>query len=750
MIPDQGAQSQIITLSTKEHEYSVEPGRKTEITLWLKYRGENQDYFEIGVRGIPISWVMLSEQVVQLAPGEERKVTLNVQIPAPAPADVGSYSVKVVAISQMNPKIMTQLDITLRAAAFITRGRMGVTLVSTQFSVSAGSSINIPLTLTNQGLQADSFRLGVEGLPINWISTQTPIVQLEPGEKKEIQLMIHPPLSPSSKGGRNPFRIKLISQMTPEDTVELDCVLTITPYSTFQANLQPEQGEAEQTIKLTVENQGNVDQSFNLSWKSAEDELLFEAVQPSPQASTPGQAGQTQAKAVPISTPYLLNVAAGGTGAVDFRAHPAKQATFGGEKLHQYTATVKPVDAIDANGLTLEGRVSSRAMFPSWVIPIIIVLLIGFAALFIFLSGQNQNKYADATRTAEAGIAQIVGATQTASFNQTQAANAALTATASTGETPTQELTSTPPEESPTPTQESPTPPEESPTPPEESPTPPQETPTPPKLSGMIAFASNRDGNPEIYVLNAKDQNLIRLTDNLIIDTQPALAPDSLLLAYVSNQGDNNDIFLTSVSRQAPINLTNNPADDQLPTWSPDGNWIAFTTNRDGNQEIYIMRNDGTEIRNLTNNPANDFAPSWFKTSGLLGGVEWIAFTSDRDGNQEIYLVKPDGSDLHNISNNPANDSSPSGSGVNEQIAFVSDRDGNSEIYMMNLDGSEQTNITNNAAQDYEPAIGPTGDWVAFTSERDGNQEIYVVQRNGEGVYNLTQNPAQDNYPSWR
>jgi hypothetical protein len=84
--------------------------------------------------------------------------------------------------------------------------------------------------------------------------------------------------------------------------------------------------------------------------------------------------------------------------------------------------------------------------------------------------------------------------------------------------------------------------------------------------AGRIAFASNRDGNFEIYVMNADGSGVTR--------------------------------------------LTNNPAND-WPSWSPDGKRIAFDSNRDGNFEIYVMNADGSGQTNLTNNQAEDWGPSW-------------------------------------------------------------------------------------------------------------------------------------------
>ena len=92
----------------------------------------------------------------------------------------------------------------------------------------------------------------------------------------------------------------------------------------------------------------------------------------------------------------------------------------------------------------------------------------------------------------------------------------------------------------------------------------------PPPLGDMIAFESDRDGNFEIYVMNADGTGQTRLTDH--------------------------------------------PAADRYPAWSPDGAMIAFTSTRDGNDEIYVMNADGTGQARLTNSPVSDSRPSWSPT----------------------------------------------------------------------------------------------------------------------------------------
>ena len=78
---------------------------------------------------------------------------------------------------------------------------------------------------------------------------------------------------------------------------------------------------------------------------------------------------------------------------------------------------------------------------------------------------------------------------------------------------------------------------------------------------------SKRDGNYEIYIMNADGSNVTRLTDN--------------------------------------------PAEDTFPSLSPDGKRIAFQSARDGYNEIYVMDSDGSKVTRLTNVPPENSAPDW-------------------------------------------------------------------------------------------------------------------------------------------
>ena len=260
-----------------------------------------------------------------------------------------------------------------------------------------------------------------------------------------------------------------------------------------------------------------------------------------------------------------------------------------------------------------------------------------------------------------------------------------------------------------------------------------------------IAFQTSRDGDTEIYVMNADGSNQTRLTYSESDDADPAFSPDGSRIAYLSGRDGNFEIYVMNADGTNQTRLTINESVDNEPSWSPDGSKIVFTSYRDGNGEIYSMNADGTNQTRLTKNMVIDFEPTWSPDGGA------IAFQTNRDGNLEIYRMNADGTNPVNLTNTGGTETEPDWSPDGSKIAFRAIRDNGIDIYVMNADGSNQVNLTssNNTSFETQPAFSPDGTKIAFRTDRDSNGEIYVMNADGSNQVNLTNQSSSEQEPSW-
>ena len=136
-----------------------------------------------------------------------------------------------------------------------------------------------------------------------------------------------------------------------------------------------------------------------------------------------------------------------------------------------------------------------------------------------------------------------------------------------------------------------------------------------------IAFASARDGNGEIYVMNIGDalqgtdgSEPTRLTNKAGDDFDPIWSPDGAQIAFVSNRLSSSDIYLMNVEEalqgtdgNRPTRLTS--ANGSFPAWSPDGTRMAYIAKHGPKVELYVIGLARlTEVR-LTDAPAHASSP---------------------------------------------------------------------------------------------------------------------------------------------
>ena len=166
-----------------------------------------------------------------------------------------------------------------------------------------------------------------------------------------------------------------------------------------------------------------------------------------------------------------------------------------------------------------------------------------------------------------------------------------------------------------------------------------------------IAFSSNRDGNNEIYVMNADGSNVRRLTSHRSIDTTPTWSPSGTHVAFVSERGGNPNIWrVDAQGLEQPVKLTNESHVDR-PTWSPPPlNEIAYTSRTGGaGFDIKVLDVATGAVRAITTGEGSNESPAFSPTG------RHIAYTTTRWGRTQIAIIGRDGRGVRQITRSGEN-----------------------------------------------------------------------------------------------
>lgn len=237
--------------------------------------------------------------------------------------------------------------------------------------------------------------------------------------------------------------------------------------------------------------------------------------------------------------------------------------------------------------------------------------------------------------------------------------------------------------------------------------------------NGLFAF-STTDG---IYVANPDGTNSIRIADNAY---SPRWSPDGTQIVFSSNRDGNAEIYVMNADGTDQRRLTSNDAADYPLDWSPDGAKLSFASERDGHRQIYVMNADGSGQFNLTNTDTDEFGGTrWSSDSTQLLNV--ISF---RDGYRQIYICDVDGSGCQNLVDTAGvdiffADVSSTGQGYLVTIGTPS----YSHLYLIDEDGSDIRPLTDSEGA-YDALWSPDGSKIilSVSFDNDGSPRDYYVE----------------------
>ena len=88
---------------------------------------------------------------------------------------------------------------------------------------------------------------------------------------------------------------------------------------------------------------------------------------------------------------------------------------------------------------------------------------------------------------------------------------------------------------------------------------------------------------------------------NLTMNTHPDAGPvtwsaDGSKMAFVSERDGNQEIYVMNADGTGVRNVSNHPGRDETPNLSPDGSKVVFVSTRNNVVDIYLVNSDGTNL----------------------------------------------------------------------------------------------------------------------------------------------------------
>ena len=265
---------------------------------------------------------------------------------------------------------------------------------------------------------------------------------------------------------------------------------------------------------------------------------------------------------------------------------------------------------------------------------------------------------------------------------------------------------------------------------------------TPGIFLSQIAFASNRTGHFEIWLMDWDGANQRRITTHNGLSILPSWAPDDERLVYTSFARGTSDMYIISRRGGGRIRIPTGLGLNTSATFSPLGHEVAFVGSVSGNPDIYIVGDDGRNLRRLTSDSSIESTPEWSPN-----GRE-ISFTSGRSGTPQIYVMDAEGANVRRLSFDEGgwNDDAtwaPNG----EQIAYTSRVEGRFQIRIANV-VTRESHVLAGEGSNEQPTWSPDGKWIAFQSNRSGAWQIYRMRTDGTDLIQLTFD-GENKDPDW-
>jgi len=260
----------------------------------------------------------------------------------------------------------------------------------------------------------------------------------------------------------------------------------------------------------------------------------------------------------------------------------------------------------------------------------------------------------------------------------------------------------------------------------------------------MLVFASTRHSHySHLYVKSIGGAVITQITDEHANDVQPTFCPLGERIAFASDRGGDWNIWIVDTKGGNPTQITNTPAPELHPSWSPDGKrLVCCRLNEDENGgELWVLDLENPGVKRLI---GEGLFPEWSPTGDRIvyqrareRGSRWFSiWTIELRDDEVLYPTE--------VASSPsAAYISPAWSADGTQIAFTAVspvRDqvdgqeilrisgaGRSDVVVVDASGRGLQRLTDGRGENYAPSWAIDGR-IFFTAKLRSSETIWSIR----------------------
>lgn len=250
----------------------------------------------------------------------------------------------------------------------------------------------------------------------------------------------------------------------------------------------------------------------------------------------------------------------------------------------------------------------------------------------------------------------------------------------------------------------------------------------------QVAFAWNRDGQFQVYIVPVTSGAPVQLTSSADAAQTPLWTPDGAAILFRrDHDGDENtNLYLIPAAGGAAHAITDNPDTvDSSPSFTPDGQAIVFTTNADGPFHVYTVGVYDTESpRQLTQGEHSEIVATLSPDGATVALARFVP--AGAEAKSELVLLDRKSAIERSLGVFGCRGVRPRWSRVGSTLLFSDDACGFQQVISVDV-YSGQVRPVSPPTHDTESAeFAPDGKTTVYLENRDGNV-LPILQDIGSG-----------------